>query len=231
MAELYEVVLQGSYYNQTIINRWNYLLDEEAIPITTAARLVYLMGFIPTEGAFVESTLAAALQILVVPQFTFNQVFCRNIYDPTDFVEIPFTTPVPGTNVGTGPQSPVLAYGFRSTRVRLDVGRGYKRFPGVSEQATDPGGVIISSVVDLMETLALQMGGDLVTTEDPIFTYHPCVVKKFKYTTESGSTAYRYYTSEEGGKSAQLLHLALNPVWEPYPTVRTQGSRQYGRGT
>jgi hypothetical protein len=64
-------------------------------------------------------------------------------------------------------------------------------------------------------------------TVSPEVTFTPVIVGKQQYTTPSGNTAYRYYPT----LTEQNLHLASNPVWEPYTTVRTQTSRQYGRGS
>ena len=63
----------------------------------------------------------------------------------------------------------------------------------------------------------------------------PAVVKKQKYQTNVGSEdppryAYRYIPTDDGGESAQLDDTATGIIWDWYPQVRSQVSRQYGRG-
>lgn len=58
-------------------------------------------------------------------------------------------------------------------------------------------------------------------------TFTPCIAQKEEYTTPRGKKAYKYYPTEV----AQAAHLASGIAWSYYPQTRTQGSRQYGRGS
>jgi hypothetical protein len=60
--------------------------------------------------------------------------------------------------------------------------------------------------------------------------FKPVILGKLRYQTNEGETpakyAYKLYPTE----AEQLEHVADVGVWFPYTQVRTQGSRQYGRG-
>jgi hypothetical protein len=155
-----------------------------------------------------------------------NQCLCRNVYDPTDFIDLPFNPTVAGLGVGEV-LSPINAFGLRSNRTRLDIGRGYKRFAGVPESSSATKGDIAAGALTALNALAA-LHGDILTYTDGALTdsFTPVVVKKLKYTTPSGRTAYKYYPTE----AEQLTKLAVGVVWESYTNVRSQVSRQYGRG-
>jgi len=230
-TKLYEVVLQGTLFNQLIVNRWNYRSDGDDVPSKNSFGLVSAMGLIPTSGDFPASTVGDAMQALASTSMTWQQVICRAVYDPVDFVDIPFVPNAEGDEGAAVSEAPFTAYGFRTNRVRTDIGRGYKRFAGVTEDAVDAGGVIASAVTSSLGALAGFMSDVLSFTESGLtITFTPCVVKKQKYTTPAGNPAYRYIPVADGGESAQLDDIATGITWEPYTQVRTQVSRQYGKG-
>lgn len=232
MARLYEVTLIGKLFNQQIVNRWNYVSTDVTVPSTNAFGLVSAMGLIPTAGLFPVGTIGKAIQALANSSLVWSQVFCRAVYDPTDFLDLPYVPTAPGDSTSGQAMSPFIALGVRSNRVRLDIGRGYKRFAGVSEGDIDAGGTLATGVQTALNSLATLMGDSLTFTEGAVtVTYDPVIVKKFKYTTTSGKKAYRYYTTAEGGQTAQLANLAQGITWEAYTQVRSQTSRQYGKGS
>jgi hypothetical protein len=224
---LYEITLVGTYNNNSqIVNRWNYRGDVNAVAGGDAAALAKAMGFVPVAGVFPVGTIGAALAAVSSVVVSWRQVLSRNVYDPTDFIDLPFVPAAPGTAPGEV-LSPINAYGFRSNRTRLDIGRGYKRFSGVPESAVDSLGLVSSGAMLLLNDIAGFMG-DVLTFTDGTLTdsFTPVVVKKLKYTTGSGKTAYKYYATE----AEQLTKLAVGVVWEAYAEVRSQVSRQYRRG-
>lgn len=224
---LYELTLIGNMGGvSTVINRWNYRGDISGVSGGDAAALVNAMGFNPTSGVFPADTLADALQSLVSNTVQWSSVLARNVYDDTDFIDLPFV-PI-ATGDGTGEvQSPLIAFGLRSNRVRLDIGRGYKRFAGVLESQSGTLGDLTSGALSLLNALASKMGEVISYTDGTLTdTFTPCIVKKEKYTTPSGRSAYRYYASE----STQLANLAVGIEWNSYSNVRSQVSRQVGRG-
>jgi len=225
--QLYEVTLIGRMGGlSNVINRWNYRGDVNGVVGGDAAGLVSAMGFEPVAGVFPADTIAADLQALVSNTVQWSSVLCRNVYDATDFIDLPFV-PI-ATGVGTGEvQTPFVSFGLFSNRVRLDIGRGYKRFAGVLESQTNTLGDLTSGAVEDLGTLADAMGESLSFTDGTLTnTYLPVIVKKEKYTTPSGRTAYRYFASE----ATQLSNLAIGITWSGYGNVRSQVSRQVGRG-
>lgn len=230
-TKLYEVVLQGTLFNQLIINRWNYRSDGDDVPSKNSFGLASAMGLVPVSGNFPASTIGDAMQALASASMTWQQVIVRAVYDPLDFTDIPFVPNVEGDEAAGVSESPFTAYGFRTNRVRTDIGRGYKRFAGVTEDAVDAGGVIASAVTSSLGALAGFMSDVLSFTESSLtIAFTPCVVKKQQYTAPSGRKAYRYIPVADGGEAAQLDLIATGLIWEPYTQVRSQTSRQYGKG-
>jgi len=227
-THLYEAVLIGNMGNITeVVNVWNYKGEVNGVEGGDAAALVSAMGFDPIAGSFTADTMAAAIQALVSNTVQWRQIICRNVYDPTDFIDLPFV-PV-ATGAGTGEAlSPINAFGCRSNRTRLDISRGFKRFPGVLESQCDTLGDLTSAARTALTAVAVAMGESLSFTDGTLTdTFLPVIVQKEKYTTGSGKTAYKYWPTE----SVQLTKLAVGIVWEIYPQVRSQVSRQVGRGS
>lgn len=226
-TQLYEVILVGNMGGITqVVNQWNYRGDVNGVVGGDAAALVNAMGLEPTGGSFPAGTLGAALQALCSNTVQWKSVLCRNVYDDTDFIDLPFV-PI-ATGAGSGEVlSPINAFGLRSNRVRLDIGRGYKRFPGVLESQVATLGDLSSGALTLLTAVADAMGEIISFTDGTLTdTFTPVIVQKEKYTTPRGKTAYRYFST----LAAQLTHLAVGVVWEPYSQVRSQVSRQVGKG-
>lgn len=225
---LYEATLQSRYYDQQVINRWNYLGSGSGVGISGSAALASAMGFVPTAGSFTASTIAGALQAVVSNQLTFVSLLVRALYDdPTDFYDQTFPTGVVGGTTGSDSSSPVLAYGLRTNRTRSDIDRGTKRFAGVVDAAVTAGGEIDSAVLTALQAVADYMSDVLpYTGGGSTFSFAPIVVQKFMYTTPPAKKAYRYYEDE----ADQLEHIMQNVIWTPYDRVRSQTSRQYGHG-
>ena len=227
-TQLYEVVLVGNMGNITqVINAWNYRGDVNGVSGGDAAALVKAMGFDPTGGTFPADTLGDKLQALVSNTVQWQSVLCRNVYDPTDFIDLPFV-PI-ATGDGTGEVlSPINAFGLKSNRVRLDIGRGYKRFPGVLESQVGTMGDLTSGAITALTAVADKMGEIITYTDGTLTdTFTPVIVGKEKYTTPRGKTAYKYYAT----LTEQLTHLAVGVTWSLYSQVRSQVSRQVGKGS
>jgi len=226
---LYEVVLQQSYFGQEIINRFNYLGTGTPASVTGSFGLLSALGMIPTGTTLTALTVAGQIQGIQNAACSFVQAMARAIYLDDDFFDNPFFAGTVGGVGGLGdPVSPVNAFGFRSNRVKQSIGRGYKRFAGMSEGDVDAGGVLTSSAQIRLNLLKTAMGASLTYDDSGnTLTFTPCVAQKLKYTTPSGKTAYKYYPTE----AAQAPHIANGIAWEFYPQLRTQTSRQYGRGS
>jgi hypothetical protein len=225
-AALYEVTLVGKLGSSTIVNRWNYVGDVNEVPSGDAYGLLSAMGLVPTAGAFPADTLGDAIADLTSNGLEWNQALCRSIYTPTDFRDLPFVPVVPGLQSGDV-EAAFVAIGFRSNRVRTDIKRGFKRFAGVNESLVNSFGALTGAAITLTTALAAKLGEVLDFTESSLTNhYTPCIVHKFKDETDPDHPLYRYYDDI----ADQLDNVATGIVWEGYPTVRSQVSRQIGRG-
>jgi len=223
---LYEVTLRQSYYEQLCVNVFSYITLPGIGVTPNALELLTLMGFIP-EGdplAFPNDTLADAIFTIQSSAVNFLTVEARELYSVTDFYEAAYSPPIAG-NLDTGDDlSPFVAFGFYTARVRTDIRRGFKRFVGVTEGVVDNGGLIsaglVSNLTDLTDRLSEELTGASAV-------YSPCVISREKIVDpDTGKVTYQLYETE----AEQEEHVANPLVWSYYDTVRSQTSRQYGRG-
>lgn len=225
---LYEVTLRQRYFDQLCINVFPYTGDEGLTFTPNALDLLTAMGFIPSGDplAFPADSIAAQIQDLQNSSVEFLSVEARELYSVTDFYEAVYSPPLLGTDASGTPVSPVMAFGLFSNRVRTDIRRGFKRFVGLGEVSMTTGGVLDSGFVDTLAILGDTMGEVLVGADS---NYRPCVISRKKEAIpDTDPVRYRYVlypTPEE-----QDEHLAVGVTYAPYSTVRTQVSRQYGRG-
>lgn len=240
MAYIFEVVLTASYYNQQVINVWNYINpafspgdDPEA------SVLLSLLGWsewnTTIEGDYPADTVAAAFIPCVNPQFLLESVLVRDVYSNVNIAEWVFPPGVAGQSAGllTGEAcSPVVAVGFNTNRVRTDIHRGQKRLSGITESVFDAGGNLNSSVATTRyNPLAEAMSRALDHPTIGKGTYYPAVCKKQRYEVQedgepTGRFAYRYYLDP----AFQEENTASGVTWSVKPRQRFQVSRQYGKG-
>lgn len=231
-THLFEVTVIGKFLGEDIVNRFTYRGDGDTVPSGNSFGLLSAMGFVPVAGAFPDNTLAKELQGAVNASMVWSQAISRAIYVPDDFVELPFVPTAPGIGDAGTALAPFVAFGFRTNRVRQDVGRGYKRFAGVGEAQQENGGSLTSGTLSAMNSIATRLGAVISFTESSLtMSYTPCIIKKEKYTTPSGKQAYRYVRPIDGGEAAQLEDTVTGLTWSPYTTVRSQVSRQFGHGS
>lgn len=231
---LYEVVLNSSQGGQNLVNRFNYVSGGTPAGISPSLALAFAIGAIYDEvavpPAYPTGTLLNAISNMCAVALTFQQVTVLNVYDPVDFYQTAFVPPYGGV-VATGSAAPFVTMGFRTNVVNRSIGRGMKRFSGLSDNAEANNGVIDGGQLALMATTAERMSEILeYDDEGNTLTFSPAVCSKQKYIPDPEKperTAYRYYAT----LAEQLTHTALGIVWESYPTVRSQTSRQYGRGS
>jgi hypothetical protein len=225
---LYELTLVTTYFNQFCINRWNYRLTGTPAAVSGSFALAFATGLLQTEvdGGFPFGSFANNIRTNLNEAVRFIEVTSRAIYSNTDFYASPISPVKSGSVVGEG-LPPFCAYGFKTNRVRTDIRRATKRFVGVTESDVSGGGVIVAGRLNALTALANAMTQPLTyIDEGQTLTFTPCVLRKQRYTTEAGTIAYRYYPT----LTEQLNFTAESVIWQPYPTVRSQGSRQYGRG-
>jgi len=226
---LYEVVLNLQYLEQQFVNRWNYTSQGTPVGVTGSFALIQALGFFTTGTPpdFPDGTLGQAIQALLNEQTIFVQAIARNVYDPLDFYDSPFVAGVVGGVAGVG-MSPVNAIGITSTRVRTDIRRGQKRFGGVPATFVANGGQLTSGALVTAGTVADLMGTSPEYTDGGnALTFVPTIVSKERIVVPGDPVKYQYYDT----LTEQLAHAAQGIQWDPKATIRTQGSRQYGRGT
>lgn len=228
---LFELTIQAVYFGQLIVNRFNYVGSGIPAAVSMSYGLASAFGCVQTPGltTFPADTPMARIAATQREEVNYAQYVVKDLYSAVDFWESPYNANTGGSNTGVGEAaSPVLAMGYKSTRPRSDIRRGFKRFVGIEEGQMGAGGAISNTfLTGAMTALAVSLGETLEYNDSGnILTYTPCIISKEAYVTPSGNTAYRYYATE----SEQLDHTASGVTWTPYDTVRTQTSRQYGHG-
>lgn len=231
MAKLYEVVLQSTYSNQQIINRWNYQTTGTPTTIKGSEALANAFGCIPVSGSLPADTLYKKILSIQVATVKYEQIIVKEIWDLADFFTAPFIPQTPGAQVDGNPLSPVMSYGFVSTQTTRAVRRGTKRFTGIPGGATSEGGGFSPTYLTTMGELAIMMGQSLQypLTGTPELTFVPVIAGKLRYDVPGTSPvrhAYKYYPDY----AAQEPFLAFGIVWSNYVQQRSQTSRQYGKG-
>lgn len=225
---IFEVVLQQELLGQEVINRWNYESDSVPTAVTLSFALASAMGFIinqqnqnPPAGSILES-----MRTVQSADVRYVQGTVRAVYDVIDFYSTPFVPQLNG-GVVVSSDAPFIAFGMRTNRVRQDIRRGMKRVAGVPETASTASGLLVTAFLDNMNELATRMSQEITyDDEGTSLTFSPIVVKKQEYAPSPGRTAYRYYPT----LTEQEANIARSIQWEPYNTLRSQVSRQYGRG-
>lgn len=227
---LYEITLEQSYAGQQCINRWNYQSDAIPAGVSGAFKAIVGMGFAPDTDieAFGENTVAGKLQAIQEEKVFFVQVIAKNLYSVTDFYTYAFPPNTIGAFTSGGGASPTQAFGYTSDKTRADIRRAQKRFVGVSGGMVDELGVLAAAHLGILQDLGDTMADiNVVPAGVGSIQFTPYVFGREKYVVEdSGKDAYRYYETE----AEQLEHIAKITAFTLKPTVRTQTSRQYGRG-
>lgn len=225
---LYEVVLNLQYNEQKFINRWNYTMTGTPVGVTGSFACVQALGLnvVGSPPNFPVNTMGAAIQAILNEQTIFVQTIVKNIYDPMDFYDYAFLPNTVGGVAGVG-LSPVMAIGFNSNRVRTDIRRGQKRFGGVDGDFQGNVGQLSGTATIPCALVAQRMSESPSYTDGGnSLTFEPVIVSKQKTVLPDGTVKYEYYPTE----SLQAAHLAAGITWFVKTTMRTQGSRQYGRG-
>jgi len=226
-----EVVLQQTYFGQNTINRWNYLASGTPSAVSYSFGLVSALGAIPDTGVYPVTGLMHLIALIQASGVAFIQLGAKDVYDPIDFYETAFIPAKAGLFNGEN-MTPAVALGFRTNRTRTDIRRATKRFVGVTESVSAAGGVIVDApILAAMDAVAAKMS-EVLTFDDEgnTLSFAPIVVSKEEYLPNPANTenvAYRYYETE----AEQLTHIMTSITWEKYTTIRTQTSRQYGRGS
>lgn len=226
---IFEVLLYQTYFGQRTVNRFNYVSSGTTGTALPSFALVSAMGFAADSivaGAFPSGTIARYMQQTQSSAVIFDSVFCRDLYSDTDFYESFYPGGIVGVVAGEA-LSPTMAYGFVSNRANLSIRRSTRRLVGVTESAQSTGGIVSAGTKAGLDIIAAAFSEVLTYTgEGASLSFTPATLSREEYTTPSGRRAYRKYPTE----AEQLEHAAVGIVWGAYMQLRTQTSRQYGRG-
>lgn len=225
---IYEMTARSRFAGQECINRWHYVSTGTPAAVQGSFGLVYSAGWVKDglPAAFPTNGLFNVMRAVQSEQVAYWEVEVRNLYDPLDFYVLPLPSDAVGGVAGES-MSPTQAWGFFSNRVRADVKRGMKRLVGVTEANVTNGGLVAAGIVPSLENVAGRFSAVLLyDDEGNALTYTPAVLSYEPYTPSPGRKAYRPYATE----SEQLDHAAIGVTYSPYTQIRTQVSRQYGRG-
>lgn len=232
---LFEMTLQSTFAGQQCVNVYNYVGTGIPASVSMSFALMTQFGCIfdpelaggsyPITGNF------SIIRSIQNPTVVYDFCTVKNVYDLVDFYETPFLQPAIGTDTAGESSPPFVSYGYRTGRARGDIGRGYKRFVGATETRVGNQGIITPGFVSgQMSTVALALSRNLVYDDNGNnLTFSPCVVKKQRYVPNPDRPeryAYRYFPTE----AEQMTNVATGITYDPYPTVRSQVSRQVGRG-
>lgn len=224
-----ELVVNQQYQGQLVVNRFHFISGGTPAAVTRSFALVSASGYLAgniVSGAFPVPSIARQIQDITSSSLQYLSAYARDLYSDTDFYETPYAANVHGSYGGT-PASPALAYALTSNRVRSDIRRGQKRLSGVSENAMVDGGQLDSAFLSSLQYVANEMSAVLsYDDEGNTLTFTPAILSYEEYTTPTGKKAYRKRATPE----LQLAHAATGVLWTVQDTVRTQVSRQYGRG-
>lgn len=224
-----EVTLNQSLYSQLCVNRFHYVSSGTPAAVSLSFALISAMGLLEATGSpkqFPAGSIGRGLANMQNEWVTFISTLARNLYSVTDFYESPYPAAVTGKAVGEG-MSPLAAYGFKGSRVRTDIRRASKRFAGPPEAAFTTGGALTGAFITQADELATLLSSVLsYDDEGNTITFTPAVLGTVEYTTPSGKRAYKRYDTEV----EQLAHVATGFEYAAVQTMRSQVSRQFGRG-
>lgn len=226
MSGIYAVTLRQRLAGQQVINRFAYVQTDD-IATPSSLQLLTLMGFIPAGDplAYPEDTLFSALRAAQSGSVSYLEVEARELYTDTDFYVAPFISPTPG-EYPVPASSPALAFGLFSDRLKLSVRRGFKRLAGVTESGIGEDGILEADMLALVAVVGEKMGEVLDSGMTSLGVYAPAILSFKEYETPSGKKAREKYPTE----NEQRTHAAWPVSWFAYDRVRTQTSRQVGRG-
>jgi len=223
---IYKLTHRQSVNVQQAINVYYFVSSGVPAAVTGSFALADAFGAIDTAGLFPPEKPFQLIRDFQSVGVVNEEVMVENLYDPVDFYTRPFPSVVTGA-VGEDTASPFLAYGLQSNRVRTDIRRGSKRYAGVTEGGLAGSGTVASGTLASVQALGDALSVPLeYDDEGTTLTFTSAILSFMDFTNEDGKTyKVKYPTVGE-----QLSHAAVGVSWNAMPIVRSQTSRQYGRG-
>lgn len=160
--------------------------------------------------------ITANWETLVGLAVSFVEIAVRNLYDANDVATIPIGTTGAGINEVLPPHD--------AMQIRLNTPvatiTGSKRVPGLMENNQN-NGTWVAAALSAWSDFAFDNWSSPIIGAGGALVYQTVVVKRIKYTTPGGSTAYRLPTNSGEAVFAQVITGTVEP------SVRTQRSRDF----
>lgn len=227
MGQLLEMKIDMTWLGQGCIStfQWAETTPEPLTGVSFA--LATAIGLVPIAGAYPTGTPFHKLRLMMRGAVAFNRWTIRTLYSVTDFYE---AGALPATNGlsadATSDLAPINAQGIKSNRVRTDVRAGSKRFPGLSEGMVATGGLLEAAQKTIIQTFCTSISSPIsATVGGQPFSFSSAILPKQTPDDNDGNPGEFWPTY-----SAQLAKSAIGLTWTPYDQIRSQVSRQYGRG-
>lgn len=210
VGDVYMMTDFQTFFNQQVINVYFY-------------RMTALDGGFAAAQAVVNSW-NSQVRILVAslqnPTLVHNRYQCINLFNAGEFYDVLDSDP--GTAAGAA-LSPFFAVGFGAPRINALIRASKRRLAGLNEESLS-GNTLIPGAITTANNIAAAFNANLVNV--PVMggnEFQPVAVKRIKYTTPGGSTAYRLPET--------ILELVYRPItnWA-FERVTTQNSRKVGKG-
>lgn len=146
----------------------------------------------------------------------YTELEAYNLSNPTAFTTRAIN--VGGSGLGEAAATS-LAYGLYTNRARRDIKRGFKRLPGVLEDALN-GNTLGAATVTALTALGVKMAETINDGEVGALNFKPVVIGRVKYTASGGGQAYRLPETSEEYRAFDITS------WTPYPKISTQVTRK-----
>jgi len=231
MARIYTATLQGRYFGQLVINRFQFISSSDVDARDGCQALANALGAVDTAGVvqtnpFPAGTLMGSLEILQVPALEYIAMEVLTPYDPFGLFERIFPAGTTGDNqAGDDNLAPFVACSIRSDRVRRDVRRGFKRFCGLTEADITATGLVATTLGRLGD-IATSISGTITGDADTLNVAFQSAVVPLKRVPGSDPPQYELFDNESLAVSASAFPL----TYEAEDKVTTQNSRKIGRG-
>jgi hypothetical protein len=231
MARIFTATLQGRYFGQLIINRFQFISSSDVDPRDGCQALANALGAVDTNGVvngnpLPSGTLMGALETMQSSAFEYIAMEVITPYFPFGLFERIFPAGTTGASTATGDNlPPFVAVSIRSDRVRRDVRRGFKRLPGVKEDEITATGLGAGVLLDLA-AVASSISGTITGDAGPLNVAFQSAVVPLKRVPDSDPPQYELFENEGAAVSASAFPL----TYEAEDKVTTQNSRKIGRG-
>jgi len=231
MARIFTATLQGRYFGQLLINRFQFISSSDVSPVEGCQALANALGAVDTNGVvltnpFPVGTLMGELEQLQNSALEYIAMEVITPYDAFGLFERVFPAGTNGNSGGSGDNlAPFITASIRSGRTRRDVRRGFKRFSGLTEdQITSTG--IVTGTLSVLGDVAASISGTITGDAGPLNVAFQSAVVPLKRVPDSNPPQYERFENEGAAVSASAFPL----VYEAEDKVTTQNSRKIGRG-